>query len=137
MRSVDDFLAECDDVIEDWQGSVDSATWAADGSHEHDTLGEYYGLDIGPRSGRNLDYAIFDETHEWAEWGAEIWRDFWEEQRRIMAQLFDRQVEITAWAMQADPSLTPVSDETRELLRQQTVDAMNPPRYYFRPACCA
>lgn len=44
-RDVDDFLAEADDVIDDWEGSHDSATWTADGSHEHNTDGRYYGED--------------------------------------------------------------------------------------------
>lgn len=42
---VDAFLAEADDVIADWEGSADAASWSADGSHEHDTGGEYYGAD--------------------------------------------------------------------------------------------
>lgn len=33
---VDEFLAEADDVIDEWHGSVDAAQWAADGSHEND-----------------------------------------------------------------------------------------------------
>lgn len=40
---VDAFLAQCDDVIEDWEGSVDAAGWAADGSHEPaEIAGDYY-----------------------------------------------------------------------------------------------
>lgn len=42
---VDAFLAECDDVLDDWEGSTDSASWAADGSHEYDTGGEAYYYD--------------------------------------------------------------------------------------------
>ncbi len=51
---VEDFLAELDDVVDDWEGSADSATWAADGSHEPTELdGEYYGYDSpGSASGR-------------------------------------------------------------------------------------
>jgi hypothetical protein len=45
-QDVDAFLAEADDVIADWEGSADSATWAADGSHQRDTGGHYYGDDI-------------------------------------------------------------------------------------------
>lgn len=48
MSDLDAFLAECDDVISDWEGSTDSASWAADGSHERDTGGEYYGIDRVP-----------------------------------------------------------------------------------------
>lgn len=29
MTDVDDFLAECDDVIEEWDGSPDAASWRA------------------------------------------------------------------------------------------------------------
>ncbi|NHN55786.1 hypothetical protein G9U51_08350 [Calidifontibacter sp. DB0510] len=47
---VDAFLAECDDVIDDWNGSADSASWSADGSHEVDTDGNYYAEDPRPRS---------------------------------------------------------------------------------------
>lgn len=39
---VDAWLDECDDVLTDWAGSVDSATWAADGSHETDISGWSY-----------------------------------------------------------------------------------------------
>jgi hypothetical protein len=34
MSTVDDFLARCDDVLADWDGSADAAVWTADGSHE-------------------------------------------------------------------------------------------------------
>lgn len=34
-EDVDAFLAECDDVIADWEGSPDAASWSADGSHEN------------------------------------------------------------------------------------------------------
>lgn len=48
-RDVDAFLAESQDVLDDyvtWHGSADSATWAADGSHEPDQIsGDYYGDD--------------------------------------------------------------------------------------------
>lgn len=48
-RDVDNFLAESQEVLDDyvtWHGSADSATWAADGSHEPDQIsGDYYGDD--------------------------------------------------------------------------------------------
>lgn len=45
-RDVDEFLDQCDDVISDWEGSVDAAGWSADGSHEVDEIGgDYYGQD--------------------------------------------------------------------------------------------
>lgn len=36
-RDVDEFLAQCDDVLTDWDDrfAPDAATWTADGSHEH------------------------------------------------------------------------------------------------------
>jgi hypothetical protein len=59
VTDLDAFLAECDDVIADWEGSDDSASWAADGSHEHDTGGHYYGSDrFGP-----------------TDWLGELWRE--------------------------------------------------------------
>jgi len=61
---LDAFLAECDDVIDDWEGSYDAASWSADGSHEHDTGGEYYGNDHFVRHDRLVLDAI-----EWAELG--------------------------------------------------------------------
>lgn len=42
---VDAFLAEADDVINDWEGSADSAAWSGDGSHETEISGDYYGND--------------------------------------------------------------------------------------------
>lgn len=35
---VDQWLDECDDVLDGWAGSVDSADWAADGSHEREDV---------------------------------------------------------------------------------------------------
>ena len=55
MSDLDAFLAECDDVIADWEGSDDSATWAADGSHEHDTGDYYAGIE-----GYGLDWSALD-----------------------------------------------------------------------------
>lgn len=43
---VDDFLSRADDVIEDWEGSGDSASWSPDGSHEEAEIRGHYG-DIG------------------------------------------------------------------------------------------
>lgn len=48
MTDLDDFLATCDDVIDDWHGSFDSATWTADGSHEHVVQVR---IDLGPLFG--------------------------------------------------------------------------------------
>lgn len=45
---VDAFLAEADDVIEDWEGSTDSASWSGDGSHEVDEIAGGYYLDDQP-----------------------------------------------------------------------------------------
>lgn len=44
-HDVDEFLAKCDDVIDDWEGSPDSASWSADGSQQYDTVGDSYYLD--------------------------------------------------------------------------------------------
>lgn len=48
-RDADDFLAESQEVIDDyvtWHESADSASWAADGSHEPDQIsGDYYADD--------------------------------------------------------------------------------------------
>ena len=44
---VDEFLARANDVLADWEGSDDAATWAADGSHEHEVYPYAY-LDAGP-----------------------------------------------------------------------------------------
>lgn len=51
MTSADDTLASIDEAIDDyvtWHGSVDSASWSGDGSHEHDTTGDYYAHDALP-----------------------------------------------------------------------------------------
>lgn len=58
---VDAWLDECDDVLTDWAGSTDSATWAADGSHETDTSGWSYYDDAG------LHWARLDVTDLYAE----------------------------------------------------------------------
>lgn len=43
---VDAFLAQADDVIDNWAGSMDSASWSADGGHEPAEIGgHYYGED--------------------------------------------------------------------------------------------
>lgn len=42
VRDVGDFLADADDVIDDWESAADAASWSADGSHEYDTDGDYY-----------------------------------------------------------------------------------------------
>lgn len=39
-HNVEAFLDECDDVIASWEGSADSATWTADGSHQHPLVDE-------------------------------------------------------------------------------------------------
>ncbi|HET7398978.1 MAG TPA: hypothetical protein VFJ94_10695 [Intrasporangium sp.] len=36
MSDVQAFLDQCDDVLADWEGSADSATWTADGGHEEE-----------------------------------------------------------------------------------------------------
>lgn len=55
-RDLDAFLAECDDVITDWEGNGDSATWRADGSHQPDRIdGDYY---IHDRVPRHRDHTI-------------------------------------------------------------------------------
>jgi hypothetical protein len=41
-EEVDAFLAEADDVIDDWEGSIDAASWSGDGSHETEISGESY-----------------------------------------------------------------------------------------------
>lgn len=44
--ALDAFFAAADDVIADWEGTIDAGTWAADGSHQPDTIaGGYYGQD--------------------------------------------------------------------------------------------
>ena len=51
---LDAFFAEADDILENWNGGADSASWAADGSHQvdGDIGGDYYAQDIGRRLGR-------------------------------------------------------------------------------------
>lgn len=45
MGDTDAWLAEADDILANWDGSADAATWSANGTHEHDTTGDYYALD--------------------------------------------------------------------------------------------
>jgi hypothetical protein len=45
MRDTDEFLADVDGVLADWHGSADAASWAADGSHQVELSGVYYGWD--------------------------------------------------------------------------------------------
>lgn len=53
---LDDFLAEIDGVVDAWEGSTDSAAWAADGSHQPASLdGDYYAYDTpSSRAGDSL-----------------------------------------------------------------------------------
>ena len=47
QERLDAFFAEADDIIENWQPGFDSATWAADGSHQPDEIGgDYYAEDV-------------------------------------------------------------------------------------------
>jgi hypothetical protein len=45
MTDTDAWLAEADDILDNWEGSPDAASWSADGSHETDTTGHYYATD--------------------------------------------------------------------------------------------
>lgn len=48
--SSDETLAAIDAALDgyvEWDGSEDAASWATDGSHEHDTSGHYYQADAG------------------------------------------------------------------------------------------
>ncbi|MBD3781680.1 MAG: hypothetical protein IE926_01810 [Micrococcales bacterium] len=62
---LDDIDAALDDYVE-WHGSVDSASWTADGSHEVTTGGEYYALD---EHWQVMDFGPWFEAFraQWAE----------------------------------------------------------------------
>lgn len=49
MRDLDEFFADADDVIADWEASNDAAAWAADGSHENTPEGGMYAPLSQPR----------------------------------------------------------------------------------------
>lgn len=126
MSDLDAFLAECDDVIADWEGSADSATWAADGSHEHDTLGNYYAEDGLPwypgwREDRGVStpvqYVTYTLTIEDVE---DLMRGL---RRPLDPRVFEG----------IDPVEPEVTEETRALLVTTTPrDPMRPPPYLFR-----
>ncbi|QIM20556.1 hypothetical protein G7075_04385 [Phycicoccus sp. HDW14] len=61
---LDDIDATLDDYV-DWEGSVDAASWSADGSHEVDTGGEYYGRDGYPCSYRHAVWATEEYLRLW------------------------------------------------------------------------
>ncbi|QIM19895.1 hypothetical protein G7075_00085 [Phycicoccus sp. HDW14] len=66
MSGADEVLDDIDAALEDyveWNGGVDAASWSADGSHEVDTGGEYYGADIARRPWASLSsmYAAVTE----------------------------------------------------------------------------
>lgn len=86
---LDDIDAALDDYVE-WHGSDDAASWSADGSHEVDTGGEYYGADIArrPRASVSMFIAASGEqlanADAWARLNAIVgsWANFHALQRR-------------------------------------------------------
>lgn len=68
---LDAFFAEADDILEHWEPGFDSATWAADGSHQPDEIsGRYYGDDVYRSrglQGQSVRLFVYDEVAAFAQ----------------------------------------------------------------------
>lgn len=141
-----DILDDIDAAIEEhegyveWHGSSVSATWAADGSHEVDTGGRYYGDDSRP-----VDREVFDPS--WVRWvfphpfiesvnrAMGVWDETWSQIRYSATVTPDGSISwhnqpppdpaealrdvVLHWTATEAPPVRPIEAVLRDIVREQ------------------
>lgn len=123
MTSVDEFLAAADDVIADWEGSWDAASWSADGSHQEPEPLPPARMYLAPWNPAPRTSSAWTEIG-WADAGSILFAD---ETTNMGEAWRDVRVSIQAVVQGATVVLRAVADFTRVLATLGLLPDEGPP----------